>query len=148
MFFLEICIMISWVHAQGNIFTLKYPFSQIWRASQFHWKLILNVPEHLCFKDIFNKGSVIPSLHYDSVCRAAPCFVAFPNFNITKFIIVTRRYGPLRYATLRGPTSSSCGGLWHSTEAFFALWGKKVVIMLFWAHFWQLLVSSSNLCNF
>ena len=33
---------------------------------------------------------------------------------------LTRRYGPLR-----GPTSSSCGGLRPSAEAFFALQAKK-----------------------
>ena len=36
----------------------------------------------------------------------------------------TRRYGPLR-----GPTSSSCGGLRPSAEAFFALRAKKELIM-------------------
>ena len=37
----------------------------------------------------------------------------------------TRRYSPLR-----GPTSSSCGGLRPSAEAFFALRAKKELIML------------------
>ena len=62
----------------------------------------------------------------------------------------TRRYGPLR-----GPTSSSCGGLRPSAEAFFALWAKKEIIMLFWpsfGHFWcpvvTLVTFSSNLSNF
>ena len=41
-----------------------------------------------------------------------------------------RRYGPLR-----GPTSSSCGGLRPSAEAFFALRAKKELIMLFWPIF-------------
>ena len=44
----------------------------------------------------------------------------------------TRRYGPLR-----GPTSSSCGGLRPLAEAFFALSGKKRA-------FYAVLVSSSN----
>ena len=35
-------------------------------------------------------------------------------------LMYTRRYG-----RLRGPTSSSCGGFWPSTEAFFALRSKK-----------------------
>ena len=59
----------------------------------------------------------------------------------------TRRYGPLR-----GPTSSSCGGLRPSAEAFFALRAKKVLILLFWpifGDFWCLVVTlvtfSSNL---
>ena len=42
----------------------------------------------------------------------------------------TRRYG-----LLRGPTSSSCGGLWPSAEAFFALRAKKELFMLFWPIF-------------
>ena len=49
-------------------------------------------------------------------------------------VIYTRRYG-----LLCGPTSSSCGGPWPLPEAFFALWAKKVLIMLFWpilGHFW------------
>ena len=39
----------------------------------------------------------------------------------------TRRYGPLR-----GPTSSSCGGLRPSAEAFFALRARNELFMLFW----------------
>ena len=55
-------------------------------------------------------------------------------------IILTRKYGPLR-----GPTSSSCGGLRPSAEAFFALWAKnKKAFHAVLAHFWQFLVSSSN----
>ena len=49
-----------------------------------------------------------------------------------KELNVTRTYGPLR-----GPTSSSCGGLWP--RAFCALRGKKGLIMLFWpifGNFW------------
>ena len=42
----------------------------------------------------------------------------------------TRRYGPLR-----GPTSSSCGGLGPSAEAVFALRAKIGLIMLFWLIF-------------
>ena len=45
-------------------------------------------------------------------------------------IISTRRYSPLR-----GPTSSSCGGLLPSAEAFFALRAKKEHCMLFWPIF-------------
>ena len=44
--------------------------------------------------------------------------------------VYTRRYGPLR-----GLTSSSCGGLRPLAEAFFALWAKKELIMLFWPIF-------------
>ena len=64
--------------------------------------------------------------------------------------IKTRRYGPLR-----GPTSSSCGGLQPSAEALFALWAKKELIILFWpifGNFWcpvvTLVTFSSNLRNF
>ena len=39
---------------------------------------------------------------------------------------VTRRYG-----SLRGPTSSTCGGLRPSAEDFFALWAKKKLFLLF-----------------
>ena len=45
-------------------------------------------------------------------------------------IVITRRYGPLR-----GPTSSSCGGLRPSDDVFFALRAKKELIMLFWPFF-------------
>ena len=41
-------------------------------------------------------------------------------------IIYTRRYGPLR-----GPTSSSCGGLRPPAEAFFALRAKRELSILF-----------------
>ena len=41
-------------------------------------------------------------------------------------VIYTRRYGPLR-----GLTSSSCGGLWPSVEAFLALRATKGLIVLF-----------------
>ena len=61
----------------------------------------------------------------------------------------TRRYGPLF-----GPTSSSCGWLQPLAEAFFALWAKKELIMLFWpilGHFWcpivTLVTFSSNLSD-
>ena len=47
----------------------------------------------------------------------------------------TSRCGPLR-----GPSSSSCGGLWPSAEAFFALWAKKrsfyVCFGPNFGHFW------------
>ena len=61
-----------------------------------------------------------------------------------------RRYGPLR-----GPTSSSCGGLRPSAEAFFAHRAKKELIMLFWpifSNFWCLVITlvtfSNNIRNF
>ena len=61
----------------------------------------------------------------------------------------TRRYGPLR-----GPTSSSCGWLWPSAEAFFALRAKKELIVLFgpiFGNFWcpvvTLVTFSSNISN-
>ena len=58
-------------------------------------------------------------------------------------IIITRRYSPLF-----GLSSSSCGRLWPSAEAFFALRAKKRAYYAVLAHFWHLLVSSSNLGNF
>ena len=70
--------------------------------------------------------------------------------HINHIFIDTKRYGPLR-----GPTSSSCGGLRPSAEAFFALRAKKELIMLFWpifGDFWCPVVTvvtfSSNLSNF
>ena len=63
---------------------------------------------------------------------------------------ITRRYGPLR-----GPTSSSCGGLRPLAEAFFALRAKKELVMLFlpiFGDFWcpveTVVTFSSNLSNF
>ena len=53
------------------------------------------------------------------------------NLSIPSFIM-TRKYGPLR-----GPTSSSYGGLQPLAEAYYDVL----------AHFWQFLVSSSNLGN-
>ena len=68
-------------------------------------------------------------------------------FHHSLYFIKTRRYGPLR-----GPTSSSCGGLRPMAEAFFALRAKKELIMLFWpifGNFWcpvvTLVTFSSNL---
>ena len=64
-------------------------------------------------------------------------------------LIITRRYSPLR-----GLTSSSCGGLRPSAEAFFALLAKKELIILFWpifGIFWSpvitLVTFSSNISN-
>ena len=51
----------------------------------------------------------------------------------------TKRYGPLR-----GPSSSSCGGLRPLAEAFFARRAYYTVL----AHFWHFLVSRNNLGNF
>ena len=69
------------------------------------------------------------------------------KLKLKTILVNTRRYGPLR-----GPTSSSCGGLWPSAEAFFAL---HAVIMLFWpifGNFWcpvvTLVTLSSNICIF
>jgi hypothetical protein len=59
----------------------------------------------------------------ESAIRLAP-LIAMTTFK------GTRRYGPLR-----GPTSSSCGGLRPSAEAFFALRAKKQLFMLFWPTF-------------
>ena len=57
---------------------------------------------------IFSSGSVELSINWAILC----CFLA------TFYIICTRRYGPLR-----GPTSSSCGGL--RPRLFFLPFGQK-----------------------
>ena len=63
---------------------------------------------------------------------------------------LTRRYSPLR-----GPTSSSCKGLWPSGDAFFALRAKKRAYYAVLVHFgncWcpleTMVTFSSNLKNF
>ena len=50
----------------------------------------------------------------------------------------TRRYGPLR-----GPTSSSCGGLHPSSEAFFALLEKRTyyAVLAHFRPFWSSVVT-------
>ena len=76
-------------------------------------------------------------------------FVIFQSIlNCVFSFILTNRHGPLR-----GPTSSSCGGL--RPRAFFALRAKKWLIMLFWPIFCNflcpivtLLTFSSNLSKF
>ena len=55
-------------------------------------------------------------------------------------LLCTRRYSPLR-----GLTSSSCGGL---RPRLFLPFGQKRAYYAVLAHFWQFLVSSSNLGNF
>ena len=54
-----------------------------------------------------------------------------------KILRKTRRYGPLR-----GPTSSSCGGLWPSAEAFY-----YAVLAHFWCPVVTLVTFSSNISN-
>ena len=60
--------------------------------------------------------------------------------------------GTRRYGLLRGPTSSSCGGLWPSAEAFFALRARKELFWpifgIFWCPVVTLVTFSSNLSNF
>ena len=77
------------------------------------------------------------------------CYVCFRGIYF-RCIVFTRRYGPLG-----GPTSSSCGGLRPSAEAFLALRAKKEPIMLFWpifGNFWCTVVTLvtfiSNISNF
>ena len=57
------------------------------------------------------------------------------NSNYDQGIGVTRRCGPLR-----GPSSSSCGGLRRSAEAFFSPSGKKISFYVCFGpnfgHFW------------
>ena len=60
-----------------------------------------------------------------------------------KQLINTRRYGPLR-----GPTSSSGGGLRPSVEGFFCPSGQKIPYYAVLANFRPSLVSSSTLSNF
>ena len=49
---------------------------------------------------------------------------------------------------LRGPTSTSCGGLRPLDQAFFALLAKKRAYHAVLARFMQFLLSGSNLSNF
>ena len=86
------------------------------------------------------------SIKDEGVYRTAP---ATPGLLKSISIAITRRYG-----SLRGPTSSVHGGLRPLTEAFFAIWAKKELIMLFWpifGHFWRPVVTlvtfSSKLSN-
>ena len=58
-----------------------------------------------------------------------PVLVLSTTGHNISLILSTRRYGPIR-----GPTSSSGGGLRPSAGAFFAL-RKKNLIMLFWPSF-------------
>ena len=67
------------------------------------------------------------------ICKFMEC-----NPNIKVF----RRYG-----SLRGPTFSSCGGLWLWLRLFFALRAKRSYYAVL-AHFSTFLVSSSNLGSF
>ena len=65
-------------------------------------------------------------------------------------LLNTRRYGQLRRST-----SSSCGALWTSAEAFFALLANKGLFMLFrpvlgrfWCSVVPLVIFSGNLSYF
>ena len=86
-----------------------------------HFPFIFNLQR------IFNRPQVniLPTL--ENVRRHTTSYQR-PIFNCSLKLRLkeTRRYGPLR-----GPTSSSCGGLQPSAEAFFALRAKKDLIMLF-----------------
>ena len=64
------------------------------------------------------------------------------RWGFNKVLKLTRSYGPLR-----GPTYSSCGGLWPLAEAFFCPLAKKKAFYAVLAHFWRFLVSSSNRGN-
>ena len=81
---------------------------------------------------------------------SAKCYLLFFNIHKKTYFIPTRRYGPLR-----GPTSSSCGGLRPSAESFLTFGQKRELIMLFWTifgNFWcpvvTLVTFSTNLSNF
>ena len=70
--------------------------------------------------------------------------------DLPQLVKETRRYGPLP-----GPTSSSCGGLRPSAEAFFTLRAKKELLTLFVPILGHFLCSvatsvmlSNNLSNF
>mgnify|MGYP006908641815 CR=1 FL=1 len=62
------------------------------------------------------------------------------------------RYCQLLQPKLRGLTSSSCGGLWPSTKAFWAKNEHLTLFVLILGHFWCSVVTSimfsSNLGNF
>ena len=114
-------------------------------------------------KEVFQIRSMtnpLPSNRRDPILCSTGCGLMMENLHIYLCPVLnhehrgdlnkTRRYGPLR-----GPTSSSCGGLQPSAEAFFALRAKKKLIMLFWpifGIFWcpvvTLVTFSSNLSNF
>ena len=66
-----------------------------------------------------------------------------PEIVETLFFLVIRRYGQLR-----GPTSSSCGGLWPLAEGFFALRAKKWLFMLSWGNLRPFFVFSRNYSSF
>ena len=106
--------------------------------------------------EVFAKYSQIPKMYIFSKKLFKSSFswllyiFIWKTYQANKDIIgYTRRYGPLH-----GPTSSSCGGLHPSAEAFFALRATKELFMLFWpifGNFWCSVVTmvtfSSNLSN-
>ena len=120
-----------------------------------HWKCITNYSKlrhpfkilpNLCHTSLMGGKYVCEQLLNDEIDDLG--FTA--QHPIIHAVDDTRRYGPLC-----GPTSSSCGGLQPSAEAFFALRAKKELIMLFWlifGNFWcpvvALVTFSSNLSNF
>ena len=106
--------------------------------------------------EVFAKYSQIPKMYIFSKKLFKSSFswllyiFIWKTYQANKDIIgYTRRYGPLH-----GPTSSSCGGLHPSAEAFFALRATKELFMLFWpifGNFWCSVVTmvtfSSNISN-
>ena len=101
----------------------------IWPQLQFRENMaeyLLSVAHHIGFNQMHPDRS--------SCLEMAQCIMKQSHYFCGLVFMKTRRYGPLR-----GPTSSSCGGLWPLAEAFFALWAKKELFMLFWpifGNFW------------
>ena len=73
------------------------------------------------------------------ICPVTMISHVMPSWNLACTIMSTRRYGPLR-----GPTSSSCGGL---RPRLFCPLGKERAFYAVLAHFWRFLVSSSSRGN-
>ena len=89
-------------------------------------------------------------MHYENMLGHQHRLVLSCVLSHSLSVQIARRYGHLR-----GLTSSSCGGLWPSTEAFLAVWAKKELFTLFvhiLDHFWCSVVTCvmffSNLNNF
>ena len=79
----------------------------------------------------FGVASFIVHPEYSEQTETAFQLVLFHVCSCTfMYLENTRSYSPLC-----GLTSSSCGGLWPSAKAFFALRAKKELIMLFWPIF-------------
>ena len=105
--------------------------------NNYKWNLNTLLLPFLCPQNL-----VCPFQFKGALYTGTCCHIDMPHLYIV-FLWTTRRYSPLR-----GLTSISCGGLRPSAEGFFCPSGKKRAYYTVLAHFWQFLVSSSNLGNF